>query len=116
MGLFSSDFPPTPPRSLLVVDLSARSGRSLCWIIAACLLLNVSNLPAQAPKLAVSSFPLDNITLTPPTFASLTTLLTGWVFARRRTVTRPGNTSRRITACSVRRVGRSTRWDWPCWS
>ena len=27
-------------------------------------------------------------TMTAPTFASLTTLLTGWVFARRRTVTR----------------------------
>ena len=60
-----------------MVDLSARSGRSLCWIIAACLLLNVSNLPAQAPKLAVSSFPLDNITLTPPTTKELAAQLAG---------------------------------------
>ena len=29
-----------------------------------------------------------SVTMTTPTFASLTTVLTGWVFARRRTVTR----------------------------
>ncbi|MDB5339340.1 MAG: Beta-barrel assembly machine subunit BamB [Planctomycetaceae bacterium] len=60
-----------------MVDLSARSGRYFCWIIAACLSLNVGNLPAQAPKLAVSSFPLDNITLTPPTTKEFAAQLAG---------------------------------------
>lgn len=58
-----------------MVDLSARPGRYFCGIIAVCLLLNVSSLPAQSPQLAVSSFALDTQTLTPPTTKELAAYL-----------------------------------------
>ncbi len=60
-----------------MVDLSARSIRHVCWIITACLCLNIGSLQAQPPKLAVSSFPLDNITLTPPTTKEFAAQLAG---------------------------------------
>jgi outer membrane protein assembly factor BamB len=62
------------PRSLLVVDLSAGFRCHLCWILTGCLLsftLGLPGLSAAEPvpktKLAVSSFALDAISLTPPT-------------------------------------------------
>ena len=61
-------------------------------------------------------------TMTTPTFDSLVTVLTGWVFASKRTVTRmilaagrrPTSTIRPTIGCSARPAGRWTLWDLPC--
>ncbi len=61
--------------------------------------------------------------MTAPTFVSLTTIVTGWVFANRRTVTRmilaagdSGGETFLLVSPFVQRgaVGRWTPWGWPC--
>ena len=50
-----------------MIERCARWGWQFRWIVFICELLSVSGLPAEPPKLVVSSFALDNLTLAPPT-------------------------------------------------
>lgn len=59
-----------------MLDLLARSHRQLGWVVV-CLVFTSGSLQAEPPRLAVSSFALDTLTLTPPTAQEIVASLTG---------------------------------------
>ena len=60
-----------------MIELCIWSRRQFGWLVAACVLLSVNGLQAEPPQLAVSSFALDAISLTPPTAQQVVTQLAG---------------------------------------
>ena len=73
-----------PLRSLLVVEILAGSVWRLRGIVAALVVLSVGVVRAEPPAIAVSSFAMDTLTLTPPTAKDIVARLTGetWCVAR----------------------------------